>query len=310
MERRFPELSLTGPDIAAAMGPVLPGAHVLRFEPLRGGRTNTNVRVETDGGPLVLRLYSRGVGIRDKEAALSARLAELPVARCLGSTEAAGAPANVLEFLPGRPLSEDHGRFTDAQWRRAGRGIAAALATLRDTTFEAHGDLAAGPEGLHVQPWPFGTTTTEFLAWSFDNTRASQRLGPARSAALLKAVSRHVQRFPPESTPRLTHGDFGPSNILVGDDGTLTGIVDWEFAHAGTPMMDLGNLFRPRTAQHLPSAFEAALLEALHPPPTWREHAQVIDLTSAVEFLGRQEPQPEAHAAALHQIDTFLRENP
>jgi aminoglycoside phosphotransferase (APT) family kinase protein len=38
--------------------------------------------------------------------------------------------------------------------------------------------------------------------------------------------------------PALVHGDIAPHNYLV-DDGRLTGIVDWEFAHVGDPAEDL-----------------------------------------------------------------------
>jgi aminoglycoside phosphotransferase (APT) family kinase protein len=38
--------------------------------------------------------------------------------------------------------------------------------------------------------------------------------------------------------PVLVHGDAGPGNFLF-DDGRITGIIDWELAHAGEPMEDL-----------------------------------------------------------------------
>jgi aminoglycoside phosphotransferase (APT) family kinase protein len=43
----------------------------------------------------------------------------------------------------------------------------------------------------------------------------------------------------------LVHSDFNPKNLLV-DPATarITGLIDWEFAHAGSPYTDLGNLFR------------------------------------------------------------------
>ena len=43
----------------------------------------------------------------------------------------------------------------------------------------------------------------------------------------------------------LVHSDLNPKNVLV-DPATLevTGLVDWEFAHAGSPYADLGNLLR------------------------------------------------------------------
>ncbi|MEE4496206.1 phosphotransferase family protein [Streptomyces sp. BE230] len=40
-------------------------------------------------------------------------------------------------------------------------------------------------------------------------------------------------------TPALVHGDFRNGNLLV-DDGGVRGILDWELAHAGDPLEDLG----------------------------------------------------------------------
>jgi aminoglycoside phosphotransferase (APT) family kinase protein len=44
---------------------------------------------------------------------------------------------------------------------------------------------------------------------------------------------------PVETRPRLVHGDFRNGNLMVDADG-LRGVLDWELAHAGDPMEDLG----------------------------------------------------------------------
>ncbi len=57
----------------------------------------------------------------------------------------------------------------------------------------------------------------------------------------------------------LVHSDFNPKNLLV-DPGSLsvTGLLDWEYAHAGHPFTDLGNLLRFERDD----AFTAAVLGA------------------------------------------------
>ncbi len=47
------------------------------------------------------------------------------------------------------------------------------------------------------------------------------------------------QNRPPVTTQALVHGDFRLGNVLVGKDG-LTAVLDWELAHIGDPMEDLG----------------------------------------------------------------------
>jgi aminoglycoside phosphotransferase (APT) family kinase protein len=48
-----------------------------------------------------------------------------------------------------------------------------------------------------------------------------------------------VERAPAASEPRLVHGDFRHGNLIVGTDG-LRAVLDWEGAHLGDPMEDLG----------------------------------------------------------------------
>jgi len=44
---------------------------------------------------------------------------------------------------------------------------------------------------------------------------------------------------PPSAHPRLVHGDFRNGNLMVGPDG-VRAVLDWEIAHVGDPMEDLG----------------------------------------------------------------------
>lgn len=45
----------------------------------------------------------------------------------------------------------------------------------------------------------------------------------------------------PEGRPVLVHGDIGFHNMLI-DEGRLSALVDWEFAHIGDPAEDLGSV--------------------------------------------------------------------
>jgi aminoglycoside phosphotransferase (APT) family kinase protein len=48
-----------------------------------------------------------------------------------------------------------------------------------------------------------------------------------------------AQHQPPPSADALVHGDFRTGNLIVGTGG-LRGVLDWELAHRGDPMLDLG----------------------------------------------------------------------
>lgn len=47
------------------------------------------------------------------------------------------------------------------------------------------------------------------------------------------------ERMPPDLAPKLVHGDFRNGNLLIGPD-VVRAVLDWELAHAGDPMEDLG----------------------------------------------------------------------
>lgn len=47
-------------------------------------------------------------------------------------------------------------------------------------------------------------------------------------------------RPPPPDRVTLVHGDFRPANVMVGPDGRIAALLDWEMAHLGDPYDDLG----------------------------------------------------------------------
>jgi Ser/Thr protein kinase RdoA (MazF antagonist) len=73
------------------------------------------------------------------------------------------------------------------------------------------------------------------LGWWSPDELTGLREVAVDAQALLDTVGRRV----------LVHSDFNAKNLLV-DPGSLevTGLLDWEYAHAGHPFTDLGNLLR------------------------------------------------------------------
>jgi aminoglycoside phosphotransferase (APT) family kinase protein len=53
------------------------------------------------------------------------------------------------------------------------------------------------------------------------------------------AVRWMMDHLPQERSPRLVHGDFRNGNLVVGPEG-IRAVLDWELAHLGDPMEDLG----------------------------------------------------------------------
>ena len=104
-----------------------------------------------------------------------------------------------------------------------------------------------------------------------------------------------------DSVPRacLVHSDLNPKNLLLDPDTlALTGVLDWEFAHAGHPFTDLGNLLRFDRAP----AFAEAVLAAYAarrgtPPQEALGLARAADLWALVDLAARRTANPVAERA-------------
>jgi len=116
----------------------------------------------------------------------------------------------------------------------------------------------------------------------------------------LTRMAGHAQgRLDAVDRTALVHGDLVPENVLV-DPGTLavTGVVDWERAHAGHPFADLGSLLRvdrdPSWTAGVLAAWQARLgtdpAEAL-------DLARCADLAALVELATRAGESPAADTA-------------
>ncbi len=244
----------------------LNGREVLSANLLRGGKTNSNYHVRlSDGTECVVRLLARGDARREAHAlSLAAKFAPVPDVLAVGDDWLA------LEFVKGRHLRQTH-----EELRLAGE----ALARIQSLRFDAAGWLEPGGT-ITKFDFPDGDFTTTILA------RADVRgwLGEvlADDVTRLMAGTRHLRDG--LSDPRLVHGDFNAANILV-RDGCIAAILDWEFAHAGTRWMDVGNLLRNVPA-HLHVHVRAGLKAGgASIPDDWRVRAELVDLSSALEFL-------------------------
>lgn len=63
----------------------------------------------------------------------------------------------------------------------------------------------------------------------------------------------------PSGPPAIVHGDFRSGNFLVGADGALLAILDWEMVHIGDPMEDLAWAMDPLWAHGDPARAGAML---------------------------------------------------
>jgi aminoglycoside phosphotransferase (APT) family kinase protein len=270
--------------------------------PLPGGHSGETFLVGAAGEQAVLRLYVH----KPDRAAVDAALLELlrglvPVPRVLDlrTPQMAEGPAYLLtELLPGERLGEVLPDAAPGLRTQLARSLADVLARLNGIPFRHPGDLVDAD--LHVDPRSLPADS--LVAW------AEQHLdgGPlaqwdaAERQALLR-VADHADTLL-ETTDRwcLAHSDFNAKNLLVDPtSGAVTGLLDWEFAHAGTPYTDLGNLLRHERDRELTEPLLERFRSLAPPPPDdLVDRARSADLWALIELAsraGQHAPADRAH---------------
>jgi aminoglycoside phosphotransferase (APT) family kinase protein len=293
-----------GPDAAGAchdppvsdLGPSL--------TPLAGGHSGRTFLGEVGGERAVVRVYppgdERGPRAPEVDAAvlrLVRGLVPVPeVVEVRRPQPEDGLPGLlVTQWLPGERgdlvmtglVARDD---VDALTRLGGSmgsvaGTLAGMPTLRAGPF-LDAELALGefPDG-GLADW-----VERLVDWSApDRERLRRVAAPAQD--LLDT----------EGRTSVVHGDLNPKNVLV-DPGTgaVAAVLDWEFAHAGHPWTDVGNLLR--LDRH--PAYVAAVLSAWTAlrggdPDELLEGARAADLWALVDLASRAGENPVADRAEV-----------
>lgn len=223
-------------DLAGALASVLRADDVTDLRRLSGGASRETWAFDADGRPLILQrdrpggLRSSGMGV---EAALqqAAAAADVPVPEVVATdsgdrdgdkqAEPLGASWMVVTRLEGetipRKILRDE-RWADARSLLTGQ-CGRALAGIHQINPAAVPGLSGGDQ---VQAY---RETLDL----FDEPHPAFELG-------FQWLERHR---PPVRDDVVVHGDFRNGNLLVGPDG-LRAVLDWELAHLGDPLEDLG----------------------------------------------------------------------
>ena len=156
--------------------------------------------------------------------------------------EAAGAelerPFFIMERVEGGEVAS---AFARAPFGDHGEALGAAF-------FTALGKLAAldpanTPLGQHLPtPAPDEAWRIALDYWEGVLDEDQQRPLPVARAAI-----RRLRANPPPPAQKLSlvHGDYRTGNFLYDDAGGIHGILDWEMAHLGDPLEDLGWSLNP-----------------------------------------------------------------
>jgi aminoglycoside phosphotransferase (APT) family kinase protein len=313
-ERRHPLISVDAATLATMLAPVAPDARIITAEPLAGGYSNTNYRVQLAGwdAPVVLRLYAGGPTVAHIEAAIMARLhGSVPMPELLFTDpdgQRVGQPYAILSWVAGTPLDVV---LTNADTATIGQCAYAAghtLATIHAETMPQAG-FFAGDLSIAMPISGSGNDWAAYITHCIAKN-GHRWLGEARTAQLLAFVADHTNEMTTTGeTPVLLHADYKGQNIMVRPDGDgweVAAVLDWEFAFAGNACFDIGQFLRiegdqpPAYAQQLVAGYRAGG-GAL--PPGWHRRAKLLDLMNLAQFLDTPDARPVLHAQVIRWFD-------
>jgi aminoglycoside phosphotransferase (APT) family kinase protein len=190
---------------------------------LSGGYTNGTFLVQGPTPPVVLKVYSQGSVAADNEfGALQALSGSGVTPEVYDRFSLNGVTAIVMEYRVGSNVQQamlDAGRIADLHqvYEQAGWSLATKV---------------------HKHPVP---PTHSIQIWDGQATAAAatETNLPFVPAALLSQARASIEQLTKEcSACAVTHGDFGPHNLLVGNDQHLS-ILDWEWAEIAPPVVDV-----------------------------------------------------------------------
>jgi aminoglycoside phosphotransferase (APT) family kinase protein len=230
------------------------GGQITHLTRAGSGRSRDNwlFDLTTDNAcePLILRTDPDG-GLIDTDRAVEFAVLQCleksglptPVVRWLDPDgHALGRPSLIMRRLPGvcdyrvlrnpaRPLEDRIG---------LARTFCDLLAAVHAVDWRA-----LGLGGVLTDPGP-QAARTELTRWAA--VLRQDQLEPWPEIEYAIAVL--AERAPTSPSTVLVHADYKPGNILL-DGDRVTALLDWELAHLGDPLEDLGWVTQPlRTAEH------------------------------------------------------------
>ena len=218
----------------------------LRFELIAGGRSNLTYKVTDSAGnayalrrpPLSHVLPTAHDMAREHRVITALGDTPVPVPRtyglCLDET-VNGRPFYVMEFVEGHIVRDtqvaETALDTEAR-RRAGESMSRTLAALHavDVDEVGLGDFAKRD----------GYIERQLRRW-YEQFRNSQVEG-TDTTIVGDAHDRLAAAVPPQVSTAIVHGDYRLDNAVLGPDGSVRAVLDWEICTLGDPLADMGLL--------------------------------------------------------------------
>ena len=222
----------------------------ISFRRIPTGKFNDSFFVRAGDAELVLRIappkdsvfvfYERDMMRQEPGIhALLLRETSVPVAEILAfddSHEIVKRDYMVMKRLPGEALTHAAGVDEDEVLRQVGT----CLAAVHRLTAHRYGYLG---EHAPMEPQPTWQQAFEIM-WRklVLDVRTTGHYDEAESDRLVCLLEQHLSLFDRDVPASLLHMDIWAQNILVDENGNLTGLVDWDRALWGDPEIEFAVL--------------------------------------------------------------------
>ncbi|MCZ8515699.1 phosphotransferase [Paenibacillus filicis] len=322
-ERTAPAERLTPQQVQALVASVWPQAVVLSARPIGTGLSNSLYRVDVahpSEAVYALRIYRNSPAVLRKESDIARLLQQegaVPIAPMVyedGSGRLLPRPWGLMEWRTGITLKELLRQGSLAEAEQAAAEAGATLARIHQHSFPEPGFFGPGlsvAEPLRMDPGMFLSLVEH---WLFRGT-AGTLLPPELRERLWGFCRTHAPRLSdhPERAV-LVHSDYNELNVLMNvlpSDGraSVSAVLDWEFAFAGDPMVDVGNMLRYEPAGSLfeNKFMEGYLREGGVLTEAWRLRAHLADVVALLDLLDGAAEAPNRKKDLILLLGSTLR---
>jgi aminoglycoside phosphotransferase (APT) family kinase protein len=216
----------------------------LDFTLVAGGRSNLTYRVtDANGVDYVLRRPPLGHVLATAHdmsrehriiSALGPTNVPVPPALAFCDDDSVnGAPFYVMAFVDGhivRDAATAEKALTVEQRRAAGDSLVDVLAAIHAVDVDAVGLGDLGRREGYIE--------RQLNRWYKQYGQSKSREIPAVDEVYATLSS----RIPEQGKPSIVHGDYRLDNCMIGHDGQVAAVLDWELCTLGDPLADVGLL--------------------------------------------------------------------
>lgn len=308
-----PRLAISRDQAQAIVRRITPHASVLGITELHGGEIGTVLEITLADAPAcILKVYPESLQWKmAKEVYVLGLLRDLGAA--IPTILLADDTGSVIELnyvlmtkLDGVVLGRREAMLSETELFAIYAAMGAALRGINDITLDSFGYI--GPNGV----WTAYPSNQAYMSAQLERKLkefCARGGDPALAAQLRDSVVARQHLLDAATIPRLCHYDFHAGNILVTSQGEprLSGVVDFENATSGDPLMDIAKALYYFTPKDAPKREGLLAGYGKIERPDWQETLRLYRMYCTLELwcwmaqIGKQEALADL-TAELSQV--------